>query len=56
MVPPLDHSQVEKLKLLIFCQKDQRVETIIFCKLDNFWAALWTKIFSLLKITILKMV
>ena len=30
-------------KWLISCQNDQRIERIIFCKLDHFWAALWTK-------------
>ena len=43
MVPPLDHFQGKKWKSLISCQNDQRIETIIFCKLDHFWAALWTK-------------
>ena len=43
MVPPLDRFQGEKWKWLISCQNDQRVERIIFCKLDHFWAALWTK-------------
>ena len=31
------------------------LKIIIFCKHDHFWAALWTKIISVLKITILEM-
>ena len=42
MIPPLDNFQ--KWKSLISCQNNQHVEKInFFCKLDNFWAALWTK-------------
>ena len=36
---------MEEQKLLISCQNYQRIETIIFCKLDHFCAALWTKYF-----------
>ena len=31
------------IKSLISCQNDQCIEPIIFCKLDPFWAAFWTK-------------
>ena len=41
--PPFGSFSMEKWKSLISCQNDQWVETIIFCKLDHFWAALWTK-------------
>ena len=41
--PPFGTFSREKWKLTISCQKDQRVETIIFGQLDHFWAALWTK-------------
>ena len=43
--PPFGSFSREKLKFLISCQNDQRVETIIFCKLNHFWVVLWTKIF-----------
>ena len=43
MVPPLNNFQGKKKKLLISCHNNQYIETIIFCKLDHFWAALWTK-------------
>ena len=42
-VPPFESFSMEKLILLISCQNDQHIEAIIFCKLDHFWAALWTK-------------
>ena len=41
--PPFGSFSREKLKTLISCKNDQRVKTIIFYKLDHFWAALWTK-------------
>ena len=44
MVPPLDIFK-GKIKMPISYQNDQRIETIIFCKLDHFSAALWTKKF-----------
>ena len=39
--PPFGSFLREKWKSLIFCQNDQWVKMIIFCKLDHFWAALW---------------
>ena len=45
MVPPFDLFLGKKWKLLIFCQNNQHIERIIFCILDQFWAALWTKNF-----------
>ena len=41
--PPFGSFSREKKKTLISCQNDQCLRTIIFCKLDHFWAALWTK-------------
>ena len=44
--PPFGSFSKEKQKLLISCQNDQRIKTITFCKLDHFWATLWTNYFS----------
>ena len=41
--PPFGSFSREKLKLLISCQNNQCVKTIIFWKVDHFWATLWTK-------------
>ena len=52
--PPLGSFSRGKYDLFSFCQNDQRAKTIIFCKLDYFWVALWTKKNSLFKIVILR--